>query len=336
MKTKAQLKKEELESRVRKEKELLEKKKQEIKTTHLPDAVKKKKKRLLISILLIGISIFLAALNYIITQKIISSLLILVAVLISTNAYIIYREKYRATQRIKKIEDVFPDFVELMAANLRAGMTIDKALLVSSRKEFAPLDEEILRLGKDIMTGKEITLALYEMGERIKSEKIKKTLALIITGIASGGNLSVLLEETAMNMRERAFVEKRAASNVLMYVIFVFFAVAVGAPVLFGLSSILVKTITTIMSSVPEIDTTATANLPFTMGKINITTAFINYFAVIYLIVISVLSSLVIGIVNKGEEKSGINYIIPVAIISISIFFLIQLILSKFVLTLFS
>ena len=336
MSTKIQLKKAETESRNRKEKEILERKKQEIKTAQLPDAVVKKKKKLVTITLLICLSIFLAVLNYIITQDATSSIVILIAVSIATNAYIIYREKYLATLRMKKIEEVFPDFVELMASNLRAGMTIDKALLVSSRKEFTPLDEEILRLGKDIMTGKEITLALYEMGERIKSEKIKKTLALIITGIASGGNLSVLLEETAMNMRERAFIEKRASSNVLMYVIFVFFAVAVGAPVLFGLSSVLVKTITTIMSSVPEMDASVTARMPFTMGKINITTEFVNYFAILYLVIISILSSLVIGVVNKGEEKSGVNYMLPIAIISISIFFLVQLILSKFISTLFS
>lgn len=336
MSTKIQSKKAEIESRNRKEKEILERKKQEIKTAQLPDAIAKKKKKLLTIILLIGISVFLATLNYLITQNTTSSIVILVALSIATNAYVIYREKYLTTLRMKKIEEVFPDFVELMASNLRAGMTIDKALLVSSRKEFAPLDEEILRLGKDIMTGKEITLALYEMGERIKSEKIKKTLSLIITGIASGGNLSVLLEETAMNMRERAFVEKRASSNVLMYVIFVFFAVAVGAPVLFGLSSVLVKTITTIMSSVPEMDATVTARMPFTMGKINITTEFVNYFAVLYLIVTSILSSLVIGVVNKGEEKSGVTYMVPIAIISASIFFLVQIVLSKFILTLFS
>lgn len=33
-------------------------------------------------------------------------------------------------------------------------MTIDKAILLSSRPEFAHLDKEILNVGKDIATGK--------------------------------------------------------------------------------------------------------------------------------------------------------------------------------------
>ena len=37
------------------------------------------------------------------------------------------------------IEDALPDALQLMASNLRAGMTPDKALLLSSRPEFGPL-----------------------------------------------------------------------------------------------------------------------------------------------------------------------------------------------------
>jgi pilus assembly protein TadC len=70
------------------------------------------------------------------------------------------------------MEEVFPDFIELVSSNLRAGMTVDKALLLSSRKEFSPLDIEILRLGKDILTGTYINIALTNMAKRIKSEKI--------------------------------------------------------------------------------------------------------------------------------------------------------------------
>ena len=137
-------------------------------------------------------------------------------------------------------------------------------------------------------------------------------------------------------MRERSFVEKRASSNVLMYIIFVFFAVAVGAPILFGLSSVLVKTITEIVSNVPKIDAAQSLKVPFTLTKISVSVNFVNYFSLIYLIITSILSSLVIGVVNKGEEKSGINYMLPLAVISTTVFFLIQIVILRFVLTIFS
>lgn len=233
--------------------------------------------------------------------------------------YNVLKRKLKRAAEIKKMEDAFPDFIELMSSNLRAGMTIDRALLLSSRKEFAPLDKEILSVGKSIMTGKEISSALIEMANRIGSEKIKKTILLINSGIRAGGNLSVLLEQTAIHMRERNFVEKRAASNVLMYVVFIFFAVAVGAPVLFGLSSVLVEILTKLLGNIP-VDK-VNLNLPFTITKINISPDFVVYFCALFVIVIDILASMILGLVGKGNERDGIKYIIPLILISLFIFF---------------
>ena len=237
---------------------------------------------------------------------------------------------------IKKMEAVFPDFLQLVSGNLRAGITIDKAILISARKEFNPLDKEIMRVGKDITTGKATEIALSDMARRIGSEKIKKTVMLINSGLRSGGNLAILLERTASNMRERGFVEKRAASNVLMYEIFIFVAVAVGAPALFALSTILVQTMGGMMTSAPELEATiANLNVPVTFSKISISLNFIVYYSIAFIIAIGTLSSLIIGLVSKGEEKYGLKYLIPILLIGLSIFLLIRYFLSGFVAGLF-
>ena len=242
--------------------------------------------------------------------------------------YRFIKKKLKISEDIKKMEEVFPDFISLMASNLRAGMTIDQAMLLSSREEFAPLDKEILMVGKDIVTGKKVNVALNEMGKRINSDKIKKTIMLINSGMSAGGNLSVLLEETATNMRERDFVEKRAASNVLMYVIFIFFAVSIGAPLLFGLSSVLVEILTNILSSLPsqEVD----VNLPFTLTNINISVNFVVYFSVMFMIITDVLASFVLGLVSKGKEKDGIKFILPLIGIGLVIYFTARIVLLRY------
>jgi archaellum biogenesis protein FlaJ (TadC family) len=200
---------------------------------------------------------------------------------------------------------------------------------LSSRKEFAPLDKEILKLGKDIVTGKKIEIALQDMADRINSVKIKKTVTLIISGIKSGGNLAILLEETSRNIKEKEFVEKRAASNTLMYVIFIFFATAAGAPFLFALSSVLVEVMTNLFSTLPEVETTS--QTPFAITEVSISITFIKYFSVIFIIVIDILGSLIIGLVSKGEEKEGLKYVAPLVITGITIFFVVRgVILSYF------
>ena len=300
--------------------------------THLRTLEEKNrmKKRLLISIvaaILISTLILLFNKNWIIF---VISFFVIIALFF---LYFYFKAKLKESARIKKIEEVFPDFLQLMSSNLRAGITIDRAMLLSSKEEFYPLNEEILKAGKDIATGKSIEFSLLEMSKRIKSERIEKTILLILAGIRAGGNLAILLEETASNMREKGFVEKRAASNVLMYVIFVFIAVSVGAPILFSLSNILVETLTKLLSGIPAVETSM--NLPFTMSSISISINFIKYFSIIFIIVTDVLASLVLGLINKGEEKEGIKYLIPLLIISITIFFAVRIFLSGFVSGLF-
>ncbi len=234
--------------------------------------------------------------------------------------------------RVKKIEDAFPDFLQLVSSNLRAGMTIDKAMILSAREEFDPLDKEIMKAGKEIATGHSVEDALLSMSKRIGSEKITKTILLIISGLKAGGNLAILLEETAVNIKERDFVEKRAASNVLMYVIFIFVAVSIGAPALFSLSSVLVKVLTNILSTVPEMPATS---LPFTLSGIKISVEFVTYFCVVFIIVLDILAALVLGLVSKGEEKEGYKYIIPLLVISLVVFFAIRYLLSGFMGSLF-
>lgn len=239
----------------------------------------------------------------------------------------------KRSARIKKMEGVFPDFLQLVSSNLRAGITVDKAILLSAREEFAPLDEEIMRAGKDITTGKSMEIALQRMSERVGSDKIDKTIMLINSGLKSGGNLSVLLEQTASSMREREFVEKRSASNVMMYVIFIFVAVAVGAPALFSLSTLMVQVMSNMVDSAAlgagDVDTA------FSFSSMNISISFLVWFSVIFIFVIDILACLIIGLVSKGDEKAGLRYFIPLVTISMTVFFSIRALLNGYVSGLF-
>ncbi|MCH7568384.1 MAG: type II secretion system F family protein [Nanoarchaeota archaeon] len=289
--------------------------------------IKKTKRRLVINIIL---ALILGVIIFFYTKNAITSLVSIASIFILLQLSLFIKAKLKVDAEIKKMESVFPDFLQLMSSNLRAGITIDRALLMSSRKEFAPLDKEILKLGKEIFTGTEISHALSNMSKKINSEKIHKTINLIISGIRSGGNLAILLEETAVSMRERNFVEKRAASNVLMYVIFIFFAVSVGAPILFGFSSVLVQILTNLLSNLPPIETSGNVGLPFTLTKVGVSVTFVTYFSLVFLITMDILGSLILGLVSKGEEKAGIKFILPLIAISVSIFLASRFILLSY------
>ena len=266
-----------------------------------------------VAALFIGLAVYLIYGNFIST---LAGLAVGFVVVLYSSKFV---DSLRTSARIKKIENVFPDFLQLVASNLRAGMTVDRAMLLSARPEFEPLDKEILQSGRDISTGKPIGFALKAMAKRIDSEKISKTLSIILSGIRTGGNLAILLEETSRNMRKRDFVEKKAASQVLMYTIFIFLAVSIFAPGLFSLSGVLVGTMTDLMGGVnPD---SLPQNIPISFSSVNISVDFIFYFSVLFIVAMDIMASLVLGLVSKGNEKEGLRYLPIMLLLSLSIFF---------------
>lgn len=296
---------------------------------------KAKTKRKVVMLIVLLVALILVLVFLFLNKTVAFSFLSFFVVVFLFYLYFYLNEKLKKAARIKKMEDNFPDFLQLMASNLRAGMTVDRAMILSARPEFDPLDKEILNVGKEIATGRSIEVALNEMSKRIGSEKIEKTIFLIISGLKSGGNLAILLEETSINMRERNFVEKKASSNVLMYVIFIFIAACVGAPVLFSLSSLLVETLTNVLSGLPSMETTTAMSMPFTLSRVSVSITFIKYFSLVFIIVTNILAALVLGLVNKGDEKQGLKYLTPMLAISISIFFVLRWLLSGFIASFF-
>lgn len=231
--------------------------------------------------------------------------------------------------KVKFIEELLPDALQLTASNLRAGISIEKALLLAARPEFGPLETEIHRVAKEVATGKDFGNALKEMNKRIKSKSLGRVVDLIISGLRSGGKLSDLLENSAEDLRTQKIVRQKIRSNVEIYIIFIFVAAGIGAPILFSLSLFLVKVMIQNFGNI-ELPTSATTALPITIGKVQTTPAFIQKYILVSLSTTSVLASFMLGMISKGRSKEGIKYIILLASISIALFFITGLLLQGF------
>lgn len=234
-----------------------------------------------------------------------------------------------ADSRARFVEELLPDALQLMASNLRAGLTVDRALLLSARPEFGHFKDELNYVGKELATGKELGNALMEMSARIRSDRLKKTFQIIVSAMASGGELAELLVQTANNLRQQRLIEQRVRSSVLVYVIFIFSAIAFGAPMLFALSSFLVEVISDVFSKVqlPPQDAT-TANLPLSFTKVAVKPSFINAYTLVSMIFTSVMGSLILGLIAKGKEKEGLKFLPILIIITISLFFLVKVVIK--------
>ena len=221
------------------------------------------------------------------------------------------------------VENILPDALLLMSMNMKAGITTERALLMAARPEFGPLEKELSKAGKQVLSGKEIKYALLEIPRRIKSEVLERTVRLIVEGIESGGELSDLLEQTAEDIQNTKLVKGEVQANVLMYAIFIFFAAGIGAPLLFGISTFLVETLTKQMGQF-NLAETGIEGINIGRGTLAVTPDFLKMFAFISLAVTSLFGGVIIGIIKKGREKDGIKYFPILLFLSFGVFIFVR------------
>ncbi len=233
-----------------------------------------------------------------------------------------------ADKKTKFIEELLPDALQLMASNLRAGIGIEKSLLLAARPEFGPLEKEIHTVGKEVATGKDVGNALFDMSVRIRSKPLERVVKLIIAGLRSGGKLATLLENSAEDLRVQKLVKEKIKSNVEIYTIFIFVSAGIGSPMLFALSLFLVKIIIANFANI-DIPASAAGTIPIILKEVNISPTFLLKYILISLVSTSILSSFTLGLISRGRTKEGAKYIILLISLSLGLFFAIGYILSS-------
>ncbi|MBS3097208.1 type II secretion system F family protein [Candidatus Woesearchaeota archaeon] len=226
------------------------------------------------------------------------------------------------------LEGVLPDFLQLTSANIKAGMSTDKALWYAVRPRFGVLAKEIEAVAKETMGGKDLREALLDFTKKYDSLVLKRSISLIIEGINAGGEIGDLLNKVALNIQESAVMKKEMAANVTTYVIFITFATVVAAPFLFALSSQLIAIVQSLTSRIAVPATTGMSfALSFTGTGIKATD--FKIFAVISLIITSFFSSLIVATIKKGDIKEGIRYIPLFMASTVVLFFLANILLNR-------
>ncbi|MFH1134361.1 MAG: type II secretion system F family protein [Nanoarchaeota archaeon] len=240
----------------------------------------------------------------------------------------------RIFQRRMMIEEVFPDFLQLTAANIRSGMPIDRALWYAVRPRFGVLAKEVELVAKETLSGRDLEKSLVEFSKKYDSPTVERAINLLISGLEAGGEIGDLLTKIAMDIQETRIMKKDMAANVMTYVIFISFATLLAAPFLFALSYNLLIVIQRIMGniSLPQDSMSGGGfgNLLINMSAESISIPDFKIFAVLMLAVTSFFSAVIIAIIQKGSVKEGFKYI-PIFIVStIAIFYIASAILGLF------
>ena len=113
-----------------------------------------------------------------------------------------------AMNRADSVENCLPSAIQLMASNVRAGMTPFQAMKFSARDEFGLLKDEMDRATTKALGTGSFPGALLKMTERIKLPSLERAVKLFSRCIESGGPLARVMEEIALDIIETLALNK--------------------------------------------------------------------------------------------------------------------------------
>ncbi len=223
------------------------------------------------------------------------------------------------------IEEVLPDFLQLTASNINAGMTIDRALWYAVRPRFGVLAKEIETVAKETMSGVDLKLALEKFASRYDSAVLKRSVSMINEGVEAGGSIGDLLNRVSLDIQEQRAMFKEMSANVTTYVIFIVFATIGAAPFLFALSGILIQVVESLGSSLGGTTSSAqTVGISISFSGVGVTHTDFKIFAIVSLIITSFFSAIMVATIKKGNVKAGIKYIPIFAMVSLILYGIAQ------------
>lgn len=228
----------------------------------------------------------------------------------------------RIFNRKLALEAVLPDFLQLTAANISAGMPIDRAMYFAIRPQFGILAKEIEEVAKSTIAGEDLGKALKKLSNKYDSEMLRRSVNLILEGIAAGGEMADLLNKISINLSELRLMKREMAANVTTYVIFISFATIFAAPFLFALSTVLADIIQKVVGSIDISSASSGLGMSLAFNADAVDIGEFKIFCMMGLSITSLFSAAIINIIRKGNIKEGIKFIPIFIFATVSLYFI--------------
>lgn len=114
-----------------------------------------------------------------------------------------------AGKRRKKFADQLDDALQLLSGGLRAGHSLQRAVDAVSQQAPSPTAEEFSRIMNETRIGRDLTAAMDQTAERMKSEDFSWVSQAIGIHREVGGDLADVLDQVGRTIRERNQIQRQ-------------------------------------------------------------------------------------------------------------------------------
>lgn len=216
---------------------------------------------------------------------------------------------YKKEKRLDLIEADLPDYLLQISSLLNIGMAIESAFDEVSKNMDGYLNDEFKRALIEIKMGKSFNDAFNDITHRCDSYNLKKVIQLIINTKESGGSLSEVLEMTSQDIRESLMLKKNRRASVMMSVMFLLVSSVIATPFSFGTIQIYAEFLESVGRTNSLLDVIPVASLG-------------------YILIHSLLVSLLIAIVLESNYKKAIKWVIIIIPSSLGVFYISKLVIK--------
>ncbi len=255
----------------------------------------------IISFVIIIIFLFSLVISLFLSINLLFSIVFVLVIPVVIFIYIYYKNE----KRLEKIELDLPDYIRQISALIKVGYGIESAFNELSKTVHNSLNDEIKRALLETSFGKPFSESLMDMAKRNNSENLKHTFQIIIHSNETGGNVSDILDVISNDLNDTLMLKKERKASVMMSVMFLLISSCIATPFALGMIRLYSEYLGQI-------------------GRSNPLEYVIPLASMGYVLIQSVLVSLLIGIVLHSNIKKGFKFIVIIVPFSIIVYYLSQ------------
>jgi flagellar protein FlaJ len=239
--------------------------------------------------------------------------------------------EFQIERRKTFVETLLPDYLQLVAANIRSGISLDRAMLLASKPEFGYFKTDVEAMNKQLYSGETMQNALNNLSRKYRSTVLQHSIRLILEAVRYGGALTDLLNQIAKDTRSQQTIQKEISGQLFMYTIFIAFAAIMAAPALYGLTYQMITITDKVWAGILAQNPGGlpTAGLSFLKpSPPQITPGMYYDFSIVAIIIITGFGSFTIATISSGAPLRGIRYAPAFVVLGIVIFFVVAAVIG--------
>ncbi len=240
--------------------------------------------------------------------------------------------EFKIEQRKSFVESILPLYLDLAPASGRRGLALTNAMTIVQRPEFKHFNDEVKLMGKQLYSGESMDSVLTQFTSRYRSQELKRTIRMILEAERYGGGMTDLLKQIAKDLRNEHIIQKEVSGQLFMYTIFIAFAALVAAPVLFAMTSVMIKITLEVWSkiSLNALSSVPSAGISFLkFSTPQVTLGAYQDFSIASIILITGMCSFIVSAIASGKMIRGVRYLPLFILIGVVIYFVVSLVIAS-------